>query len=84
MSVHYMSKPINKITKRPATIQIIRFPALSKMLGISRSTLFRWMRDGEFPRNFNMGANSVAWLYSDIESWIQSRSKEELLTEEDN
>ena len=33
-----------------------------QMTGVSRSTIYRWMENGEFPRQISLGANTVAWL----------------------
>jgi len=52
----------------------IRFRELKKIIGASRSTIFRWERDGKFPKHFNLGNNSVAWLASEVEQWIRDRA----------
>lgn len=46
---------------------------LCALLGVSRSTLFRWERDGHFPRRIKLGPKRVAWRKSDIEDWIDAR-----------
>lgn len=56
----------------------IRFRELQRLIGISRSTVFRWERDGLFPKHFKLGKNSVAWLLSDIEKWLSERSKKQI------
>jgi len=38
--------------------------------GKSRSTIWRWEKTGIFPRRRQLGPNSVAWLESDIQSWM--------------
>jgi prophage regulatory protein len=54
---------------------VIRFPALRQKLGmVGRTTIFRWERDGKFPKRIKLGANSVGWLESEIESWLESRA----------
>jgi prophage regulatory protein len=35
-------------------------------------TLWKWMRDGKFPRSLNTGGK-VCWKESDIDDWINSR-----------
>ena len=57
--------------------KVVRFPELKQMLGnTSRSSIFRWERDGKFPKHFKLGANSIAWLLSDVEAWIAARAQE--------
>jgi len=57
--------------------QIIRFNALSEKLGkISRSTVFRWVRDKHFPKPINLGKNgSVGWLEEQVDAWLDSRAQ---------
>jgi len=38
----------------------------------SVATIYRWMANGRFPRSYPMGPNSVVWLESDIDNFIQS------------
>ena len=52
----------------------VRFPKLKTIVGASRSTIFRWERDGKFPKHFKLGKNSVAWLLSDVQKWLQERA----------
>jgi prophage regulatory protein len=36
---------------------------------ISRSTIWRWLKEGKFPRPVKLGAASTRWLISDLEEW---------------
>jgi prophage regulatory protein len=38
--------------------------------GKSRSTIYRWSRDGILPPPRKIGPNSIAWLRSEIDAWI--------------
>ena len=51
----------------------MRLPEVVQMTGVSRSTIYRWMENGEFPRQISLGANTVALLESDVDDWIQLR-----------
>jgi predicted DNA-binding transcriptional regulator AlpA len=58
-------------------MQIIRVPELQAWLGgVSRSTIFRWVRDKKFPAPIHLGANSIGWLEYQVNSWLKQRSKE--------
>ncbi len=39
----------------------------------SRSTIWRWVRAGIFPRPLRVGPNSIGWLESEIEDWLEAR-----------
>jgi len=38
--------------------------------GKSRSTIYRWSRDGILPKPRKIGPNSIAWLRSEIDAWV--------------
>lgn len=57
-----------------------RFLRVRKILsrtGLSRTTIYKMMKDGAFPPNVSIGARSSAWLESEIEAWISARQPEE-------
>ncbi|MBM5800743.1 MAG: AlpA family phage regulatory protein [Cyanobacteria bacterium K_DeepCast_35m_m2_023] len=41
---------------------------------LSKSTIYRKMNTGDFPRNLNLGGNCRRWLLKDIQCWINSLS----------
>ncbi len=51
----------------------VRRPQLQQMLGIGRSTLYRWIAAKEFPAPVQLGPGVVAWRYADVQAWIDSR-----------
>ena len=53
--------------------KVLRLDAVTKQLGVGRSTLYRWMDEGRFPRPIKLGGRSVGWLVSDIDCWIDQR-----------
>jgi len=54
---------------------IMRIPRVCEIVGLSRSTIYRLERAGEFPRRRRLGVNSVGWMSSDIQQWIVSRDQ---------
>ena len=49
--------------------------ALRDVVGITRmskSTIYRRMNDGDFPRNLDLGGNCRRWLLKDIQQWVDS------------
>ncbi|MBB6122919.1 helix-turn-helix transcriptional regulator [Sphingobium subterraneum] len=58
------SVPINK------TDCFLRLPAVLNRVGLSRATLYRKIRDGSFPRQVAISANSVGWRETDISRWM--------------
>src|SRR3546814_17227601 len=42
-------------------------------VGLGRSTIYRWMSEGKFPRPVQLGGYSVAWAESEIDGWVADR-----------
>lgn len=51
-----------------------RRPSIEEMLGLSRSTIYRMMHDGDFPRPVKIGRRAVGWSSEEIERWISKRN----------
>ncbi|MHB1609704.1 MAG: helix-turn-helix transcriptional regulator [Acidiferrobacter sp.] len=50
---------------------LLRLPEVKRRTGLSRSTVYKWMKDGQFPARKHVGQRSVAWLEQDINRWIE-------------
>lgn len=50
---------------------------LARVGGVSKSTLYAWVRAGEFPAPIPLtpGGSRVAFLESAVNAWIQQRSQ---------
>lgn len=59
-----------------STTQLIRRNELEKLIGLSRSCIYKRMSEGTFPKPIPLGGRLVAWKAEDIESWIQDRITE--------
>ncbi len=46
--------------------------------GVTRNTLFRWERDGKFPKRIPLSANMNVWVLSEVLSWVGINLKEGL------
>jgi prophage regulatory protein len=54
---------------------IIRETQVIQMTGLSRSTIHRKSKAGEFPKALKLGANSKGWYADEIEEWVESRAR---------
>lgn len=54
----------------PDPDRIVRIRTVLARTGLSRSTLYRKMNDGSFPRQVKIGAHSSGWRESAINNWI--------------
>jgi len=57
-------------------LKLYRMPTVMQLTGLARSTIYKVMRLGRFPKQFHLTDQSVAWRSSDIDAWIASRSTE--------
>ena len=53
--------------------KLLRRREVEKITGMSRSSIYRLMQEGEFPRPVRVGSVAVRWKSSDITAWIESR-----------
>ena len=53
--------------------RIMRTREVVELLGLSRSTIWRMERNGQFPKHRSMGPRSVGWLDTEVQEWIGTR-----------
>ncbi len=53
--------------------RILRLPAVEKITGLPRSTIYLKISKQLFPSQISLGKRSVGWLKSDIDEWINKR-----------
>ena len=54
---------------------MLRYPEVERRTGLSRVTIWRKVRAGEFPPPRELSKNAVGWLESEIEAWRESRPR---------
>jgi prophage regulatory protein len=52
--------------------RILRLNAVLDRTGLSRSTLYRKIETGTFPRNVRIGVRCVGWRESAINAWLRN------------
>ena len=56
--------------------RIIRIPEVVKITGLSKTTIWRRVKSGDFPAPLRLGSlatRSVGWREGEVERWIDSR-----------
>ena len=66
--------------------RLIRLPEVLSRTGYGRTTIYRKMEDGSFPRSVKLGgppidpnvfdSRAIAWIEDEVEQWIESRIEE--------
>lgn len=65
-----MSEQPQEGSVRPKPIRLIRLKEVRFRVGLSRSTIYRRMKEGTFPKAFSLGGPIVAWKEGEIDDWI--------------
>lgn len=52
--------------------RLLRIEEVVHIIGISRNTVYRRIKEGTFPKQVRIGPNSVAWRQSDISVWMSA------------
>ena len=66
--------------------RFIRLPEVLSRTGYGRTTIYRKMEDGSFPKSIKLGGaptdpckfdcRAIAWIEDEVEQWIESRIEE--------
>lgn len=43
------------------------------MTGLSRSSLYRFIEENQFPPQVQLGGRAVAWVEGEVQEWIAQR-----------
>ena len=54
-------------------MKVLRLNAVVLATGLARSTIYKLIGSGEFPRSVPLTVRSVGWIESEVAAWIQSR-----------
>ena len=55
---------------------ILRLPEVKRLTGLSRSTIYKMISEGKFPRSVSLGSRAVGWRAINIRAWLQTREYE--------
>jgi len=55
---------------------ILRLPAVKMRTGLSRSSIYLRVAQGEFPAPISLGARAVGWVESEVDEWLAHRIAE--------
>ena len=58
-------------------LQVLRQSDVLVLLSVHRSTLWRWIRSGQFPRPIRLARSAAyGWFRKDVESWLLSQPRQ--------
>lgn len=59
--------------KQTTAPRFLRLPEVRQMTGLSTSTIYRWMTEGNFPKQIQLGSRSVVWNERDVIAWMEKQ-----------
>ncbi len=48
---------------------------VANQLGVSRATIWRWVKLGYFPKPVKLSAGCTRWRIEDVDNWAESRAE---------
>lgn len=54
--------------------RFIKLPEVSKRVAKSRSSIYKAVSEGKFPKPYKNGERAVAWLNSEIDAFIDAQT----------
>lgn len=61
-------------TEYPVNVVMLRVREVMRITGLARSTVYKLIHDGKFPRPVKLGARAVAWRSDVVNGWIEDRT----------
>ena len=69
--------PTSVVAVPVTPVKLLRFPVVRERTGLSRSTIWRLERRGEFPKHHRIAPNIVAWSEIEVSRWIEQRLEDD-------
>lgn len=54
-------------------MKLIKLKAVMECTGLARSTVYKFIAEGRFPKPVKLGVRMVAWVESEINAWIEDK-----------
>lgn len=53
--------------------KILRLPKVKSCTGLSRSTIYLRISEGNFPAPVSLGGRAVGWIEAEVDEWLNQR-----------
>lgn len=57
-------------------MRIIRLSEVLANTGLARSSVYRYVAEGSFPKPVSLGDRAVGWVESEVQDWVLARIEE--------
>ena len=55
-------------------MQVIKLKTVIQLTSLSSATIYRLIKNGEFPKQLKLAERSSGWLLEEINDWLESKS----------
>ena len=55
-------------------MQVIKIKTVIQLTSLSSATIYRLVKNGEFPKQLKLAERSSGWLLEEINDWLESKS----------
>lgn len=68
-----MNTPLHECEKFLRTVDLVGNSKQRGILGVSKSTLWRWIQQNHFPAPLKLGPNISVWRMSEVQAWMDAQ-----------
>lgn len=61
----------------PLLHRLLSAEQIAQLVDAHPSTIFRWTREGHFPKPFSVGGGLTRWRAADYNEWVEQRQAED-------
>ncbi|MBN8522097.1 MAG: AlpA family transcriptional regulator [Alphaproteobacteria bacterium] len=54
-------------------MNILKLPKVIEKTGLSRASIYAFVKEGKFPKPISLGLRSVGWVEVEITQWIEEK-----------
>lgn len=54
-------------------MKIVRLAEVKKMTGLGRSSIYKFVSEGTFPKPVSLGVRAVGWVEAEVDAWIGAK-----------
>lgn len=54
-------------------MKIVRLAEVKNMTGLGRSSIYKFVSEGSFPKPVSLGARAVGWVEAEVDAWIGAK-----------
>lgn len=57
----------------PSPDRIMRLPEVVANTGLKKATIYKRLKERDFPRSIDLGGRAVGWSAAEIAAWVEER-----------